>query len=262
MKIRVKDFEEILVVGDYADFEPQIYAQTLENKKNYPYFLQYPSQPTQSPLAIACYGPSLKGTLEQIRKFPQVMSCSGAHDLLIQNGIIPTYHAECDWRAHKADVIKLGQDKIQYLIASSAHPELLKTVENFSPVLFNLDMEPYFKHPENEVVFRSLGSIGLQCITLAHFLGYRNITIFGMDCNFELDGERHSGIHTGWKESDKDVWVKVGNKIFRSSAPFVYYAKMFVEVVTAMPDLKITLAGEGLLQEYVKTRQSANRGLC
>src|SRR5437762_9644704 len=54
------------------------------------------------PIAIVCSGPSLKDSWEEIKPFQIVLTCSGAHDFLIERGIIPTYHMETDPRQHKA----------------------------------------------------------------------------------------------------------------------------------------------------------------
>lgn len=181
------------------------------------------------------------------------MSCSGSHDFLQNKHVIPTWHVDCDWREHKAEFVKNSNYLTSYLIASCVHPKFLSYLDGKDVSLWNSDMEPYYKYPEGELVFRNLACVGLQCITLAHALGFRNIHVYGMDCSFELDGIRHAGQNI--TETDKNIWVKVGNRVFLTSTPFVFYAKLFVEVSKSMPDTKISLAGDGLLQAYVKDLQ-------
>src|SRR5262245_7740329 len=54
------------------------------------------------PIALVCSGPSLKDTWQEIKEFKTILTCSGAHDYLIEREIIPTYHMETDPRPHKA----------------------------------------------------------------------------------------------------------------------------------------------------------------
>src|SRR4051812_16025100 len=57
------------------------------------------------PCAIVCYGPSLNDTWEQVKSFRYVLSCSGAHQFLIERSIIPTWHIDVDPRKHKMALI-------------------------------------------------------------------------------------------------------------------------------------------------------------
>ena len=54
------------------------------------------------PASIVCYGPSLIDTWEDIKLEKEagnfIVTVSGAHDFLIERGIIPDVHIECDPR--------------------------------------------------------------------------------------------------------------------------------------------------------------------
>src|SRR5678815_2491952 len=61
----------------------------------------YPPIPVAKPderktesIAIVCSGPSLAQTWEQVKMCNHVLTCSGAHDYLIERGIIPNFHME------------------------------------------------------------------------------------------------------------------------------------------------------------------------
>jgi uncharacterized Rossmann fold enzyme len=58
-------------------------------------------------MTIACYGPSLEDTWRQL-KHP-IMTVSGAHDYLVERGVIPDFHVDCDPRAHKAEMLRKPQ---------------------------------------------------------------------------------------------------------------------------------------------------------
>lgn len=255
MKIKVKDINDIVVITEYGDFAPEIYGQIAQNLQTVSTRVR-PGPLRNEALQIACFGPSLKTSLEALQHDGPIMTCSGAHDLLLTQGWTPTWHIECDWRPHKAEFVKNPDERVEYLIASAMHPKALEYLKGYQVAIWNMDMEPYYTYPQGETVFRSLGCVGLQAITMAHFLGFRDLIIHGMDCSFELDGMRHSPGSFEYPEKDSNIWVKAGNRVFLTSMPFVCYAKMFVEVLKNMPDLKVTLAGDGLLQEYC--RQLAN----
>src|SRR5690242_14390519 len=82
------------------------------------------------PIAIVGYGPSLQDTWPLIKNFKAIMTTSGAHNFLIERGITPTYHVDCDPRPHKAKFTEKPQPGVQYLIGSSAHPKIVDNLIN------------------------------------------------------------------------------------------------------------------------------------
>ena len=256
MQITAKRIEDIQILAQIADFVPEVYSQIEQNQKTVTKRLQI-GEIQSGAIDIACYGPSLKSTwlVDRPARSVATMTCSGSHDYLRSIGDSPPlYHIECDWREHKAEFVKNPWFCTNYLIASCVHPKLLQYLNGYDVTLWNSDMTPYYYYPANELTFRSLGSVGLQAIIVAHALGYREMHIYGMDCSFKLNGKRHSGPHNG-PAREPDMYVVVENQLFRTSMVFVMYAKMFVEVVKNMPDTKFILAGDGMLQEYMKVLQ-------
>jgi len=57
--------------------------------------------------SIVCYGPSLADTWKVIKR--PIVTVSGAHDYLVDRGIVPDFHVDCDPRAHKARMLKKPQ---------------------------------------------------------------------------------------------------------------------------------------------------------
>ena len=68
------------------------------------------------PLALVCFGPSLRYTRREIRHFRWILTCSGAHQFLIDHGLVPTWHMEGDPRPHKAEFVKRPHRRVQYQI--------------------------------------------------------------------------------------------------------------------------------------------------
>lgn len=211
-----------------------------------------PGKDTDEPIAIACFGPSLKDNLEELRQFPKIMSMSGSHDVLVQNGIIPTWHLECDPRSHKADFLRHPHKDVEYLISSCCHPDVFNAVQDYNTKIWHLYgneemLDLPFIYPHKHWVLTGGANVGLRAMVLARFFGYHNLHIFGMDCSFESEiGNTHASYHPN--STKFRMKVKVGDDEFITSAVFIEYARQFFLELSKLPDCKATLHGRGLLQ--------------
>lgn len=223
-----------------------------------------PGSQKDEPIALACFGPSLKDTLDELRTFPKIISMSGSHDVLIQNDIIPTWHAECDPRSHKANFLRHPHKDVEYLISSCCHADVFDAVAEYNTKIWHLygneEMPelPYI-YPQNHWVLTGGSNVGLRTMVLARFLGYHNIHVFGMDCSFESEaGNTHAGFHPN--STKFRVKVKVEKTEYITSAVFLEYARQFFDEVAKLPDCKVVLHGRGMLQhmalEKAKDRSS------
>jgi hypothetical protein len=207
---------------------------------------------------IACYGPSLKdyiGKLKEESAECDVVSVSGAHDFLIENGVIPTYHVECDPRPHKS-VQVTPQKGIQYLLAASCHPDLFAKMDGMDVRLWHAEDHIRVKDELNSQApnISGGGSVGLRSIAVLYFMGYRNLTVYGMDCSFTDDGKtQHAGKHAG-KIQDLCA-VKVGGREFITSPILMTYAANFFDMAKQRPDVKWRVYGDGFLQNWIRFSQ-------
>lgn len=239
---------------------------------------------------IVCYGPSLQATVGDIHREiaksddATVFSVSGAHDFLVENGITPDYHVECDPRAHKADNIDKPIAGVKYLIGSACHTAMFDKLAGADVRLWHISTPEHHMRlinelgESNEYMISGGGSVGLRSIPVAYAMGYRKFTIYGMDCSFgepsisaeeraEIDallqssdvaamhaaserlGERISqwaGKHAGKRQ---DVCqVSCGDRIFFSSPILLTYASGFFETIQKVGDCTFKVVGDGLLQ--------------
>ncbi|WP_088347767.1 MULTISPECIES: 6-hydroxymethylpterin diphosphokinase MptE-like protein [Rhodomicrobium] len=213
---------------------------------------------------IACYGPSLVDTIETLKIEAQrpdvdVVSVSGSHDFLLSHGITPKFHIECDPRLHKADNIERPHPEVQYLVASVCHPGYFDKLGNADIRLWHVstgehvlriigDLKESPKH-----VISGGGSVGLRSIPLLYAMGYRDLSIFAMDCSFKSEGEtiqQWAGKHAGKKQDVVDVMCD--GEIFISSPVLLTYATNFFETVQKVTDLNVRLYGHGLLQSMCR----------
>lgn len=216
---------------------------------------------------LMCYGPSLEDTWESAIDESQllcsdIVSVSGAHDYLIERGIKPRYHVECDPRPHKADMMRLVDHNVEYLMASCCHPDVVKRLANSQLSIWHLDnggdSGKRIQQIENPaLLIRGGGSVGLRAISLMMAMGYRRFIIHGMDCSYRDDGTTHAGKHTG-KKVNKIV-VKCAGRQFISSPVMLTYLKNFDDIRPLIGDqneqdkIQIVLRGDGLLQHALLT---------
>lgn len=222
-----------------------------------------PVSPAHGRLAVlACYGPSLVNTFEDLRlealaPDADVVSVSGAHDFLVERGIAPDYHVECDPRAHKADNISAYCAGTRYLLASCVHPVLFdKLGPDADIALWHIADAQHSVElidvlgEDKRIVITGGGSVGLRSLSLLYAMGYRRFSIHGMDCSFADAGEKqHAGKHAGNKQ---DVCTyRCGGRVFSTSHILKTYATDFIEMIQRVNDLDVRLHGDGLLQAMI-----------
>lgn len=213
---------------------------------------------------LACYGPSLVDTIGQLKELStqeniDVISVSGAHDFLLENGIVPKYHVECDPRPHKALNLDKSHPDVEYLIASVCHPDYFDRLGEANIKLWHVSTSEHHFRLINErgespqSLISGGGSVGLRSIPLLYALGYRDMYIFGMDCSFKQEGEmvnQWAGKHAGKKQDMCEVMCD--GAIFISSPVLLTYATNFFETIQKVTDLNVRLYGNGLLAAMVE----------
>lgn len=213
------------------------------------------------PMTIVCYGPSLLDEIERIRSAPRpILTVSGAHDVLIKNGIIPDYHMDCDPREYKSVFTEKAHPDVTYLMASCAHPKHWENLKGHKVVLWHLDnganTARWVKdHDPKSFLVCGGSNAGLRSMELGMILGYGDFHIFGMDCSFrEKEGtvEQWAGAHPNNKQKTLTVHCGVGEnrEKFITSGVMIQGARELVGMI-AERGLKVTLYGHGLAQKML-----------
>lgn len=207
---------------------------------------------------IVCYGPSIKKTWEsavreRMETGAPIITVSGAHDFLLERGIVPQMHVEFDPREERANFTKAPHADTLYLIASRCHPSVRKRVMGYKALLWHAmqneaeNGEIQRKDKKDAGILVPGGScVGLRAITIGHTLGFRSFSIYGFDCSYE-DGEEWAGSHPGKTKADL-VQVRSDGKIFTASPVYTIYARQFLETYGKLNDSDFRLHGDGLLQ--------------
>jgi uncharacterized Rossmann fold enzyme len=206
------------------------------------------------PIAVVCYGPSLNDTWEQIKEFKYIISCSGSHKFLIEKGIIPTWHVEVDPREHKAELIGTPHNDVEYLIASACHPKVFDLLEGYNVKLWHVfatEEEAYRILPPGEWAIMGGCSVGLRAMTIARFMGFTDLHIFGMD-GCEGKSGKHAGYHpilSHLKENHPTIYE---GKTYYTTPAMLEAARQTFHELDQLKDINVKFYGEGLVQEMAK----------
>ena len=203
------------------------------------------------PIALVCFGPSLNDTWEEIKQYKYVMSCSGAHDFLVQRGIIPTWHVEVDPREHKVGLMGPPQPETEYLIASTCHPKVFDHLKDAKVKLwhvFDAEADALRTLPRGQWALCGGCSVGLRTMTIARFLGFTDQHIFGMDGSARGE-ESHAGVHPhNPKKFRTTEYPKGSGRTWLTTSSMLEVAQGTWHELNQMPDVKATFHGEGLVQ--------------
>ena len=204
------------------------------------------------PLAIACYGPSLNDTWEQLRGFSRIMSCSGAHRFLLDRAVVPTYHLEVDPRPHKVALLGPPHPDVEYLIASACHTDVFDHLADAHVKLWHVydtDADGYRALPRSEWAIMGGSSVGLRALTMARFLGYTRLHIFGMDGCVGATGA-HAAAHPNPPPGTKPCLYD--GVTYQTTSAFAECARQTFHELDQMPDVAATFYGEGLVQHMAR----------
>lgn len=216
--------------------------------------LQPVEEQRTDPIAIVGFGPSLQTTWEQLKAFKYIITCSGSHKFLLERGIVPTYHVEVDPREHKVTLLGPPHPDVEYLIASTCHPKYFDHLEGYKVKLwhiFDSTEEGLRMLPRSEWAVTGGCDAGLRAMTLAAFLGFRDLHIFGLDGSTPApDGLRHAAEHPNGKQ--KYSVTKYKDQEFYTTPAMLEAAKQTFHELRQMPKVQATFYGEGLTQEMAK----------
>jgi 2-polyprenyl-3-methyl-5-hydroxy-6-metoxy-1,4-benzoquinol methylase len=206
-------------------------------------------------VAVVCYGPSLNETWEQVRDFPVIISCSGAHKFLLERGIVPTYHVEVDPRAHKTLLMGPPHPDVEYLIASTCHPKLFDHLAGQRVTLwhvFDSKEEGIRTLPHGEWAITGGCNVGLRALTLAGFLGFRDLHVFGMD-GCEGASGKHAAAHPNQPTGSAACEYPPGSgTVYRTTPAMLEAARGTWHELDQMPAVRATFYGEGLVQAMAR----------
>ena len=206
------------------------------------------------PIAVACFGPSLRETWEEIKKFKYVITCSGAHKFLIERGIVPTWHVEVDPRPHKVELLGPPHPDVTYLPASTCHPKYFDHLEAAGAKVqlwhvFSNEEDALRTLPRGEWALTGGPDVGLRAMLVARFFGFKNLHVFGMD-GCVRDTDSHAAAHPN--SVKKTAPCDYEGVTYQTTPALLECAKTVWHEMDMLKDVRATFHGEGLVQAMAK----------
>jgi hypothetical protein len=210
-------------------------------------------------------GPSVTKDLNDIailRKSDtgMVMSVNGAHNWLIENGIIPSIHVlfEHDLETIATSLGGPPHKDVVYYVCSQCSPNIFKELEGYNKVLWHAFCPPQgyqqaiAKYFPGEFMVSGGFATFFRSLTIATILGFRDFDLFGLDSSFE-DSSHIDGYAMADKEQKVSVWGRdktTGEiKKFTTQGGLAFQANEFIQFCTInQPGLRMRVHGDGLLR--------------
>lgn len=208
--------------------------------------------------------PSLKDCLTDLRMHHDrggiIFALNGAHDYLIDRGIIPEFHVMLDARADNAVFVQKPHKDVTYLIASQCHPDVFDALEGHSVTIWTACCETHDqdnalagKFPKLPMVLIGGGAtVGLKTLNLAYLWGFRRFRMYGVDSSYS-EGENHA-YRQALNDKESRMDIHAGGRDFICAPWMAKQATEFQRQYRQLTELgcKIKVCGDGLIPHIYK----------
>ena len=208
---------------------------------------------------IASAGPSLGDHLDEIRELYQkpnhyLITVKHAHDMLIEEGLIPWACILLDPRNHVQDFIENPHPEVNYFVASQCHPTTVDKLLDSKAKVWGYNAE-VGAGEDQILISRKPGAfmLGGGCstatrgVSVLYAMGFRKFELFGYDlCFFD---------EPDWTELDKKgepkyIKVEVAGKTFFTDAEKCAQCQDVSKLMDSKLELDITMHGPGMAPHY------------
>ena len=226
-------------------------------KRKYPLFVEQPEHAGTA--IIVGGGPSLKDQLQTMRMHKQrggiVFALNGAHDWLLEHGIMPDLHVLLDARQENVRFVQEPKKLITYLVAAQCHPDVFEALKGQNVITWVSCHDT----PENDkllagkfpgIPLTMIGggaTVGLKTLNLAYLWGFRKFQIFGMDSSYQ--GKENHAYKQSLNDGESRMAIHAAGKDFICAPWMAKQATEFQRQYRQLVGLgcKIKVHGEGLL---------------
>lgn len=218
--------------------------------RNLPFIEEQPARTER--LAIVASGPSVSAHLDEIKSFDHIWAVNGAYGYLIDQGIICDGFVGVDPLPSLAGYFDNAHERTTFYMSAHCDPSTFDVLKGFKVQLWT---------PEVDAATPKLKRIsgGTSAITRAPFvareLGFRDITLFGVDSSF--NGSRYCYRDGDYPEDSKAPVMRV---FCNGEGPFLTELCLVKQVsqlgVMAMYQtwgVKFQIKCGGLLDAYLRS---------
>lgn len=144
-------------------------------------------------VAVVGGGPSLKQTIETLKRYMYVFACGSCHDFLIENGVIPTYTIVLDPSPIVNLYLKHVNKETIYLVSTQCCPETFEHLLSKGAKIYKWNAAGPDEHnsifPKDDFMLGGGCTVGSRTILIAYNMGYTNIDLFGFDTCITEEGD-------------------------------------------------------------------------
>lgn len=203
-------------------------------------------------------GPSLPDHLEEIRQEQlrgrTIVAIKGAHDWLMEHGIVPDVWVCVDPRDRRNGVQRKN-DQTVYMLASRCDPVMFDHLKDCKVLLWH-------SWSDDENLAELAGRIrvgggttsGLRAVNLGYLLGFSRFVLYGFDSCLAADGKTKR--FTGEEAPEKAILpMIVGGRSFLCNGAMAMQASEFQEIYKVIPGVTFDVKGDGLIACIVSERR-------
>lgn len=221
------------------------------------------------PLALVGGGPSLRDTIDELRKFKNVMVCGSAHDHVVDQGVIPRWAVACDPDPLMANYLRRAHPDTTFLVATQCDEAVFKELDNRNVVLWNCAADAETNKDiwgdEQAVTIHGGCTVLTRAIFIAVNFGFSNLHLFG--CDTCMDAGHHAYDWSTKEENDivSDAQrMRIGGPEGREFLMASYHLAQLFDFKALLKTVgrraRFTIHGGGVLAEIMKLGKEAANG--
>jgi uncharacterized Rossmann fold enzyme len=225
-----------------------ISAEELErNIKNSFQFPQFKlgENKSEGAVVICAAGPSLLPNFPLIKRLSQmgiqVCAVKGTADLLVENGIVPTYAVSMDGKPDQVRFFKHPHPEIEYLIAGQSHPDVFEALKGYRVTVWHGEGKRFL--PPGTDYVQGGSTTGTRAICLMWARGFLTHHLFGFDC-CEIDDETHV---YPINKPQKLTEVYLGTRKFRATGQMICQYEELINFFANKRLVNVVVHGNGML---------------
>lgn len=188
-------------------------------QRGFPICVPQPSK--EGPLAVVASGPSVADHLDELRQWPgEIWAINGAYDYLQAQGIIPQGFFAVDPVPGLAEYVKQAKSETTFYLASVCDPSVMDELKGHSVQLWHGACEDDAMYPKDSKLVAGGTTAVTRAPFLALMLGWRDITLFGVDSSYILT----SPYCYSWGTYKEDTKAPISPVMINGEGPF--YSEM------------------------------------
>lgn len=157
--------------------------------------LQIRQTPRMGRAIIVGGAPSVLNHLDEIRSLAaepdnRIFALNWSHTWLLQHSIVPHGCVLFEIDVEPETVLKAAHPDVTYYICSHCHEKTFDELTDYKRVLWHTPPNSEVEKAANEELFKDAPQVGggigtfLRTVSIAMFMGYRNMELFGVDSSF------------------------------------------------------------------------------